>query len=353
MDIKTKLKTNKDKIDSFFDSFFDQKMKTTKNPLVKKAIKSAKDYVMGGGKRLRSALVIAGYQCFSEKQDKEIFKIASAIEMIHHYVLLIDDFQDRATMRHGVSAPSEIFASYFSNKFGQEGARHFGDSFQVNLALVLSAYAHEIFANSKFDSEKKNKALLHLSEILYATGYGQFVDIELGHKKTATEKDVLSVHDFKTSKYTIENPLTVGAILAGASENEIKQFAKISLYLGRAFQIQDDILGVFGTEEKIGKSVTSDIEEGKKTLLTVNAMEKGTKDQKKTLQNLLGKTNVSKTDMEKVKRIIIETGSLDYSIRYAKNLAKKAKDLILKTNFKKAGKDFLFDVATYIVERDL
>lgn len=353
MNIKAKLKSNKVKVDTFLASFFDEKIRVIKDPLVKRAIKSSRDYVMSGGKRLRSALVLTGYECFKSNPNKEVFKVAVAIEMIHHYVLLTDDFEDRALMRHGVKVPSEVFASYFSKRFGIKGAKHFGDSFQVNLALILCAYAYEIFAEAKVDPVKKSRALKRLSEILYATGYGQFVDIEMGHKASATINDVLRVHDFKTAKYTIENPLQAGAILAGANDGQLKKFSKISLYLGRAFQIQDDVLGVFGTEEKLGKSVTSDIEEGKKTLLTVKAMEKGSEEQKRILRSLLGKSKVSKAGVEKVRKIMIDTGSLDYSVKYARSLAKKAQNLISKSSFRKSGKDFLHDVATYIVERDL
>src|SRR4030042_6057598 len=109
------------------------------------------------------------------------------------------------------------------------------------------------------------------------------------YKKKTTEKEVLKMYEYKTAKYTIEGPLHLGAILAGADDKLLKTFSAYAIPVGIAFQIQDDILGLFGDEKKLGKPVGSDIRQGKFTILAAKAVEKASGKQKKIIKNILGK----------------------------------------------------------------
>jgi geranylgeranyl diphosphate synthase type I len=171
-------------------------------------------------------------------------------------------------------------------------------------------------------------------------------------REKVSEKDVLQVHEFKTSRYTIEGPLHLGAILAGASEKDLDVLSAYGLPLGQAFQLQDDVLGTFGREEKLGKPVDSDLKQGKKTVLVLRALEKASPEQKKKLLACLGNKDLTKEMAEEARNIIKATGSYDYSKTLAEKLCLQAKQAIQKSRFRSEGKDFLLGIADYMLHRD-
>jgi geranylgeranyl diphosphate synthase type I len=122
--------------------------------------------------------------------------------------------------------------------------------------------------------------------------------------------------------------------------------------LGKAFQLQDDILGIFGDKAKVGKAVGSDLKEGKKTLLILKALEKSSVLQKQTIKQALGNKNLTNNQLNEVREIIIKTGSLDYSKQISKKLIEKAKSAIDNVRFKQKGKEFLLKLADYLENRE-
>jgi geranylgeranyl diphosphate synthase type I len=161
------------------------------------------------------------------------------------------------------------------------------------------------------------------------------------------------MYENKTAKYTIEGPLHLGAILAGAKDELLDALSKYAVPVGIAFQIQDDILGIFGSEKKLGKPVGSDIEEGKQTLLVVKAGEKADRSQLKKMNYLLGKPNLNHREIEEFRNIITDTGSLDYAKNLARKLITKGKQALISAKIKKETKDFLLGIADYMISREL
>ena len=135
-------------------------------------------------------------------------------------------------------------------------------------------------------------------------------------------------------------------------EKEVENLNDYTLPLGMAFQIQDDILGMFGTEEKLGKSITSDLKEGKKTLLILDALEKSSPAQKEIINLNLGNKKVSMAGLNSVRKVIEETGSLEESKKLATSLVQKAIDALNKLKLEKEGQDFLLGIADYMIKRE-
>ena len=215
-------------------------------------------------------------------------------------------------------------------------------------------FGYEIILNSDFPVEVKNNVLEVYNKVLAQTCYGQMLDVlasaqPLGSVK---EEDVLTVHRLKTSKYTIEGPLHMGAILAGTSKKNMRILSSYAIPLGIAFQLQDDILGLFGDTEKTGKPVGADVREGKRTLLMVKAWELGSEKDREILNRFLGKSDLTGKELEMVRDVVVRTGSLDYSKELAKKYAKEVKPVIEKSSFRKEGKDFLLGIADYLINRE-
>jgi len=191
-----------------------------------------------------------------------------------------------------------------------------------------------------------------LSEVYVLENYGQSLDMICQVRDNIHQSDIIKVHELKTVPYTFDGPVKIGAILAGASAMDLKKLENYTVPLGTAFQIQDDILGLFGTVEKIGKQVTSDLKEGKKTLLILDALDKADKDQHDIIINNLGNKRVTIAALKAVRKVIEDTGALTKSKSLAHDLAKKAIDTLNKIKLENEGKDFLVNMAEYIIARE-
>ncbi|MFS8131459.1 MAG: polyprenyl synthetase family protein [Candidatus Dojkabacteria bacterium] len=344
-------------VDSEVDRILRDEAKLSQNisPIIKEILTTF-PVVSFGGKRLRAAFAYYSYIMHNGRNKEEIVKVGAALELMHSYLLAHDDMMDRSDMRHGkptVNKYYEVMAKM--QKFRRPEAVHFGDSMSVNAGDILCHLALDVITNSKFEAHKKLKALSKINSEFKDTGYGQVIDVYGSILKSVDEDYVMQVHYFKTGKYTYETPLHVGAILAGANQKQLDALTAYSIPGGIAFQIQDDVLGMFGDEKKLGKRADSDLREGKKTLLIVKAMEKGTPKQKKRIEECLGNQEINYDDLEDIRKIIIDTGSLEYSKSVARKLVLKAKKAISDTkdlNWSPKGKAFLDAIADYMITRE-
>ncbi len=274
-----------------------------------------------GGKRIRGALVKLGYELANKKPNPDILKVAAAFEIFQTAILAHDDVIDESPLRRGKPT---IYKAL--------GGDHYSISQAICLGDVGFFQAMEIISQTSFPEKNKVKALESFSRTMMETALGQSLDIEIPHLKAQRrEKDVLTIAHFKTARYTITGPLLLGAILGGGDDKLILELKEFGDSLGIAFQIQDDILGVFGEELELGKSVSSDIEEGKNTLLITEALKRSNKRQRGILKRLYGQKKINQKRMEEIRKIFLETGALDYSrsvaLKYVNRSKKSANSL--------------------------
>ena len=356
MNIKEELSDFKQKVDPELEVFFDRIIADSKknNFITTDALKQVKKITLSGGKRLRPALMYWGYKGVGGNKEQEIIKTSISIELIHIFLLIHDDIIDNDKTRHGEKTIHTLYAQKGKKICrGERDSRHFGNSIAIVVGDIIGALGNRVLFQSNFPPELVIRALSLLQDIVARVAVGEAQDVFIEHRRKSTEAEVLDMYKNKTAKYTIEGPLHLGAILAGGDEKVLKAISKFSVPIGTAFQIQDDILGVFGNERKIGKPVGSDIREGKQTLLVVRALERGTVEQKRIIRQLLGKKDITSGEIELFKQIIIETSSLKYAQDLAKKLIKEGKEALEDLTFKKEAKDFLSGVADYMMEREI
>ncbi len=306
-------------------------------------------------KRLRGSFVYYGYRLFKKDKEDDIKKASMSIELIHTALLMHDDFMDQDDTRRGLPTTHEYYKTYHKrNNFRFDG-QHYGEAMAVTVGDVALMKGFEILGNCNFPDPKKISAINRTFAGIANTAYGQAYDVTLESLGNATEKDVTDIHHGKTSIYTYENPLHIGAILAGASTNDLELLSKYAIPGGIAFQIQDDILGLFGNPEKTGKPAHSDLRQGKMTLLIIKALEKANPNQKSKLLKLWGKHDITDSEAEIAREIVVDTGSLDYSKKVSIKWAKKAQLAIpemVRRKWNKEAVDYLDGIAQYMVERD-
>lgn len=342
-------------LDKELKKYLDQKVKETAkiSPYAKEMMDHIYDLTLRGGKRIRAALLFYSYIAHGGKNKKEALLAAMSMEMAETYLLIHDDIMDDDNLRRGGITIHESYKMIADDKYhGKINPRHLGLCAGILCGNIASALSNEIICNLKINTGAKNASLLELNQIYATENIGQMLDIFSEIRDDIKKEDVIKVHEMKTVPYTFDGPIKIGAILAGADDKQVKALEKYSYPLGTAFQIQDDILGMFGSEEKLGKPVTSDLKEGKKTLLILDALENCTEKQKEIILLYLGNKRVSLRGLEIVRKIIVQTGSLDKSKNLADKLVKKAINSIQNMELNKEGKEFLLKIADYMVKRE-
>ena len=310
------------------------------------------DFSVEGGKRIRAALVVLGYQAGGGEKPEDVFPAAVAIELLHNFLLIHDDIIDLSDVRRARPTMHKMFEAWSGQVFQSNiGGQHFCQSMAILVGDLSCVMATEALTLANLPPERIVKAFQKLYKIGRDTVIGQGLDIVLPLEQEVSEKSVMQIYLLKTAKYTIEGPLHVGLILAGAGEKSLEEITRYAIPVGIAFQIQDDVLGVFGTEEELGKSITSDIKEGKQTLLTVAARRLGTAVQRERLNFLIGNPQASQADIEEAREIMRMSGALDYARSRARSLVEDGKEELKKLSINADTKQILEGLADYIMER--
>ena len=306
-----------------------------------------------GGKRIRGALVMLGYEMSGGTDQKMIIKAARALEMLHAYILIIDDIQDRSAVRRDGPTAHVMLADYHRKHELAGNPEHFGLSIALNAALGGAHAANTILANLDVDEELRNKVVSIANMTMSVTAHGQTSDIMNEVVARVTDEDVQRVLDWKTARYTFLNPLHVGMVLAGADCHATDAITKYAMQAGKLFQITDDILGTFGSEFESGKSPMDDTREGKRTVLTVYALQHATNGNQNFLLQMLGNDRLTPAEFERCKKIIEECGALDHAKKEAQKAADNAIEALekIKDLWPAEGRKFLEQLVAYMLSR--
>src|SRR3989304_3959826 len=349
------------KIDREFVDYFDYQIKNAfgvsrkEKKLSLHVIRHIKEHCLRPAKRIRGSFVYYGYKLLKNNNDKEITKAAMSIELIHTALLMHDDFMDQDDTRRGLPTTHEYYKKFHITNNFRFSSLHYGESMAVTVGDIALLMGYEILGQANFNNSYKLLALNRTLRGVVNTAHGQTFDITLEGVGHASEKDIPDLHLAKTAIYTYENPLHIGAILAGATKNDLELISKYAIPGGVAFQLQDDILGLYGDPIKTGKPAHSDLRQGKMTLLIIKALELGSKNQKNKLMEIWGKRNLSETEANVARQIVRETGSLDYSRNVSVKWAKKAQKAIpemIKRGWNNNAVGYLDGIAQYMVERN-
>ena len=346
---KKELTRFKRDIEKRLDVFFQKKMKESveKDRDYQQFIQVLSEYTMRkGAKRIRGTLACITYKMYGGTR-RSILDISVALELIHSFLLIHDDWIDQDLKRRGGDTVHKAFEKRLKIP-DRHRREHTGGSCAVMLGDLASLYSTELVLKSGFADEVKIKILQNIVLNLTHTVYGEYLDI-LNFDDIDKIKRMI---ENKTAFYTFVNPLTVGAVCAGAGKSEIKKLEDIGRNLGIAFQIKDDILDIYG--KNTGKDTASDIREGKVNLLTAYALKnlKG-RDLAKFKNILFRKKHLNRYDIEFIRKSIETSESLDYNINKAFKHKEKAQHTISKLKVKNTKYlYFLYYLAEYVVMRE-
>jgi geranylgeranyl diphosphate synthase type I len=227
-------------------------------------------------------------------------------------MLIHDDIIDRSNLRRGKPTMHKILEHTAQTRDPEK----LGIDLGIITGDIVYALAIDAFLSIDEPAARKERALKYFIQTAAFTAMGEFIDTVSGVKsvKDVDEKQVFLNYTLKTARYTFDCPMVTGAILAGAKNKEIKKISRFGILIGQAFQIQDDIIGIFETEVNIGKSILSDLMESKKTLLVTHAFSVLQGKSKKEFLDIFAKKTKTLKDLETVKKIFMKTKSLDYAL---------------------------------------
>jgi len=356
MKIEKLLSTLKAEINEELRVFFEKKLegvKKEKKPVeILEMIEFLRDFILSSGKRIRPMLFCCGYFAAGGKNRKNIIEASISMELVHSYLLIHDDIIDRDDFRHGDFSMHNKYKKKYKCVLSGDACNHFGISMAIIAGDLASSFGHKILADSEFPDKDKLRAIFEMNKIISNTIIGEAMDVALVVREEYEMKDIIDMQTYKTAKYTIEGPLRLGAIMAGADETFLNLFSEYAIPLGVAYQIQDDVIGVFGDEKRIGKPVGSDIKEGKKTMLVLKAYEYGDDAQKKILDALVGKKDITRDEIDEVREIIEKTGSLDFSKKEIQRLKDAALSNLEKIRMDEDHKNFFMEFSDQLVKRE-
>lgn len=305
-----------------------------------------------GGKAVRGALVCHGAKACGGEVNDDIIDLALAMELFHTYLLIHDDIIDRDTLRRGKPSFHTRYKEMESDLYEPDDPYHFGVSMGILAGDMLSAIAYQLICGTKLDPEIKIAITQAVSETLFETGAGEILDVLNDIHFVHDREHLLKVHTLKTARYTFYSPLRIGAHAVKASKEQHDCLKEYALPIGIAYQLHDDLLGLFGEASKIGKPVFSDLREGKQTLLIMEAYERATDQQRRAIDLALGNPDITIEQGEDVKRIVRDTGAHHYSLQLANTFKEESMKALKTKHLSDESKLFFSHLAEYIVNRD-
>jgi geranylgeranyl diphosphate synthase type I len=313
-------------------------------------------YLTNGGKRVRPFLTVTAFHAVGGKLSQgNIYQASLAIELLHNGSLLHDDVIDKDETRRGQPAFHVTFRNIY-NKYkkspGSQGV-DFGEAMSIFAGDLCFPYAIESIINSGFPEALRIRALNAFAQAFREVIDGVILETGDAILHNGNEETYKLMVSLKTGAL-IRKAIEIGAILGDGSQSQINALTKYCDGIGTAFQIQDDILGIFGDPKHLGKPVGGDIRENKQTILRIQAMKKGSDNQVKRLNDLMGKENITNDELEEVRTIYKETGSLDYTLHMIKEATKQAIVSLDEAQpaFKDEPKKRLIQLAKYLESRN-
>ena len=331
--------------------------------------------LLQGGKRFRAlfcywawraSLSESSYhQSEQEVNDSEqaIAGIAASLEMFHAAALVHDDLLDQSDTRRGAPAIHKRFESLHKEKHWAGAPERFGVAGSVLVGDLMLGWSSEIFGNALLHSpnrEIESACRDEFSLMRVEVMAGQYLDVLEENAATTrpvkegvgrAEKVIL----YKTAKYSIEAPLRIGAAFAGADQSTLNVFTQFGIPLGIAFQLRDDILGVFGDPSVTGKPAGDDLREGKRTVLvalTREALTEKSPSMANSFEELLTSRELDAQQIAFMQKLIQESGALEKTERMITELADRSLDSLESSNLEETAKSALKLLALKVINRD-
>lgn len=303
-----------------------------------------------GGKRFRPRMVMAAYSGLGGTDVEAAAYVGASFELLHTALIVHDDVIDRDFVRRGIPNISGTYRDHAVDRGASvEIAEHRGVSAAVIAGDLALFNSYRLMERSGVAGDTRERLLQVLDEAMFASAAGELIDVDFSiDPQNPVVDDILQMERLKTAVYSFEAPLQAGAILAGASEEIVAILGEFGREIGIAYQIVDDVLGVFGEESFTGKTTIGDLREGKRTVLIAYAC---STPQWQRLKLLIGKHDLSEVEADEARTLLAECGARDFANDLVRGCATRALAVLAEASIPEPLRAELTPVAQTVLER--
>ena len=313
------------------------------------------EFLLDGGKRLRPLFAYAGLMASGAKATPEIIRAISSLELLQACALIHDDLMDRSDTRRGKPAIHRHFENLHQSTAMNGLATQFGEAAAVLLGDLALVWSDQMLNTSGISTESLLAAHQIHDEMRVELMAGQYLDVREAGEKTYSVERSLRIARYKSGKYTIERPLHIGAVIGKPSKGEhgdlLDALSRYGLPLGEAFQLRDDLLGIFGDPDVTGKPAGDDLREGKRTVLIAMTLEALQEADREELLAHLGQPNIELAKIEELRALIKSSGAVDKVESLIEKLTNDSLTAIEDPAIHPSSREFLTYIALSAVKR--
>jgi geranylgeranyl diphosphate synthase type I len=298
-------------VDAELARLVDQKLKELPDEGLVPWIQVLRSFVVEGGKRMRAVFCCLGFRgAGGDPNAHSVIAAAAALELFQACLLIQDDIMDRSELRRGRPTVHRQLAAWKSERGGASDADAYGQSIALIMSDLCLGWAWELVSQIITDPQRAAAVRALFDRMLIDVNYGQGLEMLLMAERGYAVRRGLTVARYKTGTYTVEGPLQVGAALAGASAELHRAYADFGFPAGEAFQLRDDLIGVFGPPDHTGKSNIDDLREGKPTVLISLALERSNAAQATRLRAQYGRPDLDSAGADELRELIRASGAV-------------------------------------------
>ena len=309
-------------------------------------------FLLDSGKRLRPLFAYAGFAAAGGSLEKPVVRAMAALELLQACALIHDDLMDGSDTRRGKPSIHRHFETIHVQDELDGFAPQYGLSAAVLLGDLALVWSDQMLNSAGLTTEQFARVFPYYNEMRVELMAGQFLDIHEQTQKTTSVDRSMKIARYKSGKYTIERPLHLGAAMTSSPSPEL--FAALSAYglpLGEAFQLRDDLLGVFGDPSVTGKPAGDDLREGKRTVLIAMTNDRQSEAQREIARKHFGKPDLDAQGVELLREIIESTGARAELEATIERLTDQALTAAQSAVFTEGGNAMLAELANVATKR--
>jgi len=306
---------------------------------------------VAGGKMFRASFCWWGHHAVAPPADEDaLVRACASLELLHASALVHDDYVDASDSRRGRPSTHRTFEHEHRAAGWRSDPEQYGASAAILLGDLLLSWSDELLRRCGLPLERVVAALDVFDRCRSEVITGQFLDVSVQARGEADVDAAMTVLRYKSAKYSIERPLHIGATLAGATEAQLAVLSGYGLPLGEAFQLRDDLLGVFGDPSTTGKPAGDDLVEGKRTVLVALALDGAPPADAARLDAALG-SSLTADQVAELRRIIDSSGAHEQVEQVIGELADRAIGALIRADLDAAAAAVLRQLATAVSHR--
>jgi len=303
-----------------------------------------------GGKRFRPRMVMAAYEALGGTDLDAAAHVGAAFELLHTALIVHDDVIDRDFVRRGGPNVSGSYRDIASTAgIPMPIAEHRGMSVAIIAGDLALFNSYRLIDRSGVDGILRTRLHDILDEAMFVSAAGELYDVDFSIRpEPPSVEEIVEMERLKTAGYSFEGPLAAGAVLAGASPAAVEALGTFGRNIGIAYQLVDDLLGVFGDEADTGKTTLGDLREGKRTVLLAHAV---TRPEWAAVSSLFGSADLTPEGADRIRAVLEESGSRRFAEALARDFANRAWEALVDDALPEAAREEFRPIVATVLGR--